>query len=339
MAAFLDNCRFNATSAGTVDFVYSNAVAGCQSPAAAGAVNGRTYKYRAETSDLSQWEIGEGAYNTATNTLTRVTVHYNSSGTGIAAGQSGAGTKINFATVPQVAVVAIKTDLVSIEEANAFSAAQQAQARSNIAAAAAPGSWTRTVFTSGSGTYTTKAGCKALLVRLVGGGGGGGGGSGTAGGAGGSTTFGTSFLVAGGGGQGAANASAPNAGTASSGGDINLSGLAGNTPNGAGGAITGFGGSAGGNSIFGGGGYGGWNGSAGSAGGTNTGGGGGGGGSGTTNQGGGGGGAGGYCEKLITAPAASYAYSVGAGGTSGAAGGGFVGGVGGSGIIIIDEYY
>ncbi|CAB4196304.1 hypothetical protein UFOVP1295_71, partial [uncultured Caudovirales phage] len=54
------------------------------------------------------------------------------------------------------------------------------------------------VFTSGSGTYTLPANCKAIKVTMVGGGGGGGGGgqSSGVGGAGGTSTFGTSFLTA-----------------------------------------------------------------------------------------------------------------------------------------------
>ena len=71
---------------------------------------------------------------------------------------------------------------------------------------------TRTVqvFTSGSGTYTTPAGCKAIWVRCVGGGGGGGG-TGTspaAATAGGNTTFGTALLTANGGGLGGVTANA-----------------------------------------------------------------------------------------------------------------------------------
>lgn len=135
MAAWLDICRFTPTLGGTTDWTYSAAVTGYQSPALAGVVNGRLYKYRAESADLSQWELGEGAYNTGTGVLARTTVLYNSSGTGTGVGQSGAGTKISFSTVPQVAVVALKEDLISIEEANSFSAAQQAQARTNIYAA------------------------------------------------------------------------------------------------------------------------------------------------------------------------------------------------------------
>jgi hypothetical protein len=123
MAAFLDGCRFNPTAGGTTDWTYSSTVTGYQSPAAANVVNGRLYKYRAESSDLSQWELGEGAYNTSSGVLVRSTVLYNS---------SGGTSKINFTTVPQVAIVALKEDLISIEEANTFTATQQAQVRANI---------------------------------------------------------------------------------------------------------------------------------------------------------------------------------------------------------------
>jgi hypothetical protein len=123
MAAFLNACRFIPTAGGTTDWTYSTAATGYQSPAAANVVNGRVYKYRAESADLSQWEIGEGAYNTGAGVLARTTVLFNSAGTTA---------KINFSTVPQVAVVALKEDLLSIEEANSFTAAQQKQARENI---------------------------------------------------------------------------------------------------------------------------------------------------------------------------------------------------------------
>lgn len=123
MAAFLDGCRFNPAAGGTTDWTYASAVTGYQSPAAANVVNGRLYKYRAESTDLSQWEFGEGAYSTATGVLARTTVLYNSSGTT---------SKINFTSVPQVAIVALKEDLVSVDEANSFSTAQKAQACANI---------------------------------------------------------------------------------------------------------------------------------------------------------------------------------------------------------------
>jgi hypothetical protein len=123
MAALLDACRFAPTLGGTTDWSYFAAIAGYQSPAAANVVNGRLYKYRAESADLSQWEIGEGAYNTGTGVLARTTVLFNSLGTNA---------RVNFSTVPQVAVVALKEDLISVEEANNFTAAQKSQLRANM---------------------------------------------------------------------------------------------------------------------------------------------------------------------------------------------------------------
>ena len=123
MAAFLDVVNFLPVSSGTVDFVVASAVQGFQTPASAGVVNGRTYKYRAESADLSQWEVGEGTYNTSTNTLARTTVLYNSLGTTA---------KINFSTIPQVGIVALKSDLISISEANSFTTTQQGQGRTNL---------------------------------------------------------------------------------------------------------------------------------------------------------------------------------------------------------------
>lgn len=181
-------------------------------------------------------------------------------------------------------------------------------------------------FSSGSGTYYTPAGCKALRVRIIGGGGGGrgtngaGAGDGTAGG---NTTFGS--LQANGGSAGMLANSPPGQATAS-GGDINLpggygcvtvageGGLGGGTvlapptsgANGQGNA--GIGPGAGGSS-------GAYNGSAAT-----------------------GGGGGAYCEKWIVNPAASYSYGVGAGGNQG---GGAVwpGGAGFAGIVIVEEFY
>jgi hypothetical protein len=111
MAAFLDVCSFAPTLGGTTDWTYSAALTGYQSPAAAGAVNGAPYRVRAESADLTQWEITTGTYNSGTGVFSRTTVLYNSSGTGTGAGQSGAGTKINFSTVPRVAVVALAEDM------------------------------------------------------------------------------------------------------------------------------------------------------------------------------------------------------------------------------------
>lgn len=148
--SFLDVCRFTPTLGGTTDWTFSAAVIGYQSPTAAGVVNGKTYRYRAESADLSQWEVGTGAYNTSTGVLARTTVLFNSSATGTGSGQSGAGTKISFSTVPQVAVVALAEDLLTM-----------------VATV------TKQVFTS-SGTYTPTVGMLFCLIEAVGGGAGGG---------------------------------------------------------------------------------------------------------------------------------------------------------------------
>ncbi|MCL8485175.1 MULTISPECIES: hypothetical protein [Bradyrhizobium] len=336
MAAFLDICRFLPTAGGTTDWTYAAAVQGYQGPAAAGAVNGRLYKYRAESADLTQWEVGEGGYTSSTGTLARTTILFTSAGTTA---------KINFAAPPQVAIVALKEDLVSIEEANGFTASQQAQARANLNAASI--ARTRSVISSGSGTYTTPAGCKTLLVRMVGGGGGGGGSANTsanagAGGAGGNTTFGTSFLAANGGAGGSGSGGATSNGGVASGGDVNQTGSYGAASSGAGsGPQAALIGGAGAGSAFGGGTPGGWPNAGGlSATSFGAGGGGAGGPAAAAGYSGGGGASGGYCEKLIASPAASYAFAVGAGGTAGTAGsGGTTGSSGGSGVIIIDEFY
>jgi hypothetical protein len=140
-SSFLDVCRFNPTAGGTTDWTYSSAVTGYQSPAAANVVNGATYSYRAESNDLSQWEIGTGSYNTGTGVLARTAVLFNSSGTTA---------KINFSTTPQVAIVALAEDLICVRAVR------------------------KQVFTT-SGTYTPDANLIAATIECVGGGGGGGG--------------------------------------------------------------------------------------------------------------------------------------------------------------------
>ena len=101
-------------------------------------------------------------------------------------------------------------------------------------------------------------------------------------------------------------------------------------------------GGAGGNSSLGGAGASGYQGSAGTAAAANSGSGGGGAGVGMIASGvsGCGGGAGGYIDAIITSPAATYSYAVGAGGTAGGAGtSGNAGGAGAAGIILVTEYY
>jgi hypothetical protein len=109
--AFINSCRFVPTAGGTTDWTYSTVVTGFQSPTAAGAVNATPYSFRAESADGTQWEDSQGNFTSATGVFARTTVLYNSSGTGTGAGQTGAGTKINFTAVPQVQIVALAEDL------------------------------------------------------------------------------------------------------------------------------------------------------------------------------------------------------------------------------------
>lgn len=204
------------------------------------------------------------------------------------------------------------------------------------------------IFLSGTAqTYTRPTSPTPLYIRVraVGGGGGGSGGGtgGGAGGNGGDTTFSGGSISAGGGVGGTTSGGGNTGGTggvsSTSGTGIAIqggAGQAGTTSTIAGGAQA-----AGGNSAFGGGGGGGQNGATGQPGSTNAGGG-GGGGTGTAASvlfGSGGGGAG-YAELIITSPASTYTYTIGAAGTPGTAGtSGTVGDFGGSGMIYVEEFY
>lgn len=97
--SFVNVCKFAATTGGTGSFVVSSAVTGYLTPASAGAANGN-YRYRAESADLTLWEIGSAAYTSSNVTLTR-TVTINSVG-----GTSA----INFTAAPQVGLVLSAND-------------------------------------------------------------------------------------------------------------------------------------------------------------------------------------------------------------------------------------
>ena len=205
---------------------------------------------------------------------------------------------------------------------------------------------TRQIFTSGSGTYTTPAGCKFLSIReQAAGGGSGGSGTGSPGngGAGGNSSF-NSVVATGGnpsnGGSGTPGA-APSAGSGSA--SIRIAGMPGGPGFGAGATIS-FGGPGGGtilghpvftvgNATV--------AGVVGGTAGSSYGGGAGGPPGDLATYGAVGGASGGeYLELLITNPASSYSYAVGAGGSAGSAGtGGSAGSAGAPGIIIVDEYY
>lgn len=133
MARFANAVLFTPVAGGTVDFVVSAAVQGYMTPALAGAPTG-VYKYRAESADLSEWEIGEGTYTSGTTTITRTTVLYNSAGTGSGAGQSGAGSKINFTVAPNVSIgLQMVEDTLQFDDDMLLTTAQQAKGKKNIA--------------------------------------------------------------------------------------------------------------------------------------------------------------------------------------------------------------
>lgn len=120
MASLALGVRFNPVSAGTADFVYSSAVTGYR--AATVLTNGKVYRYRAESADLSEWEFGTGIWSTATNTLSRNTVNFSSTGS-----------KVSFTLAPQVAITIAPDDVLAFDDAMTLTSVQQAQARSNLA--------------------------------------------------------------------------------------------------------------------------------------------------------------------------------------------------------------
>jgi hypothetical protein len=233
----------------------------------------------------------------------------------------------------------VGSDMILIADSAASNALKQITVSSLASGGAATP--TTQVFTSGSGTYTKPANVTWIEVEMVGGGGGGAG-SGTtpgSGGTGGNTTFGSSLLTANGG-NGAVASAGAGGGTASTGAAIIIISRQGGSGQNGSGLVSTAGGN-GGISLYGATGWGGAPGAgAGVAAFTNSGSGGGGGGVNATVNGGGGGGAGGFVRAIITAPAATYAYAVGAAGTAGTTGtGGAAGGAGGSGYIVVKEYY
>ncbi|UGY23728.1 hypothetical protein HU675_0038245 [Bradyrhizobium septentrionale] len=99
-SSFLDVCRFISGVAGTADFTVGSALAGYQTPSTAGAITSASYSYRAESADLTLWEIGIGTWSGTT--LGRQIVLANSLGT------TG---KISFSTTPIVGIGALSADL------------------------------------------------------------------------------------------------------------------------------------------------------------------------------------------------------------------------------------
>lgn len=103
MASFLDNCAFVAAAAGTGSFTVANALNGAQTPAAAGAVDGVTYRYHAQSADLTQWEFGD-CVSASSGTVFSRTIRGNS---------NFDANPISFATPPTVLITFISADIFS----------------------------------------------------------------------------------------------------------------------------------------------------------------------------------------------------------------------------------
>lgn len=108
MASFVNVCRFRSSTSGTSSFVVDEAVQGYLAPTNAGATDGATYRYRAETRDLLQWEVGTTVYTSSTQTFTRTPIlSSNNNGT------------VNFTRVPEVAIVFLAEDIAALQSLDA----------------------------------------------------------------------------------------------------------------------------------------------------------------------------------------------------------------------------
>jgi hypothetical protein len=99
----INECQFRSATDGLADFEVASAITGyftpeeCTTPP---VEDGELYYWRAESDDLSQHELFEGAYIAATDTVERTTILQSSNG----------GAKVNFATEPRVRQVGLAQD-------------------------------------------------------------------------------------------------------------------------------------------------------------------------------------------------------------------------------------
>ena len=125
MASLALGAKFVPASNGTGDFVYSATIQGYRSPTSA-LTDGKTYRYRAESSDMSEWEYGTGVWSSSTSTLTRATVAFSSTGA-----------KVSFTLAPTVGIIQFVEDVLQFDDAMSLTSGQKAQAQSNLGLGAA----------------------------------------------------------------------------------------------------------------------------------------------------------------------------------------------------------
>jgi hypothetical protein len=95
-----DSIWVNSTTAGTADFTLGTAIAGYRTFATAGVPNSSIIHYSARTA--TEFENGEGAYNSGTNVLARTTIF----------ASSNTNAKVNFGSNPTVAVTPLAEDVI-----------------------------------------------------------------------------------------------------------------------------------------------------------------------------------------------------------------------------------
>lgn len=100
MTKFVNNCVFVVTSGGAGAFTVSGAATGYQTPAAAGTTDGSTYRYRAQSNDLSEWEIGTTTASSSSTSFSRSVL-----------ASSNGGTAVNFSAPPTVMLTVFAADL------------------------------------------------------------------------------------------------------------------------------------------------------------------------------------------------------------------------------------
>lgn len=97
--ALVNRCVFNALSGGTGSFVVGSGVVGYATPSQAGAINGAIYSYGAQSSDLTQWEVGTGTYNSGSGMITRTVLL-----------SSNSNLLVSFSSPPVVFLTALSAD-------------------------------------------------------------------------------------------------------------------------------------------------------------------------------------------------------------------------------------
>ncbi len=105
VSSFFNRVMFVSSSGSTADFTVAAAVLGYNTPATRSVPNNTVVTYTAASVDLTQWETGQGVYQSAGPTIVRTTVRESSTGGG----------KINFTLPPTVWLDAHAQDLLAID--------------------------------------------------------------------------------------------------------------------------------------------------------------------------------------------------------------------------------